>query len=376
MALRYNIRCAEPEDSVALLELFNNTPQEGSIRLNFERKPNFFHATGVVTSDSEVWLMEDTQENRLVGSFSIGKRDVYVNGKKRSTRYGSDLRIHPSYAGGRTLFRLFKKYKELMQDEWMQTVILDENKASIDTVSSGRLTLPTYHNVGQFITHMVALNKSHPAPRKPVRRATPDDIEIIQNFYDTHAKNKEFYPHYDFSRIGSNDAYYRDLKISDYFLQFEKNELVGVAATWNQKAFKQTRFLSYHGSMKVLRHINNISSKFFGGMNLPRAGQLANYINVHSVLIKDNQPTVFKNIILRILAEYRPNKNKNITHNFDAIIVGFEKRDPLHSALKNIKSHTLTSNHYLASYGEKPEYLRHQEKQDSSNLFYLEPSRL
>lgn len=376
MTLRYNIRCAQPEDSDALLDLFNKTPQQGSIRLNFERQPNFFHSTGVVTSDAEVWLMEDLQENQLVGSFSIGKRDVYVNGKRRSTRYGSDLRIHPDYAGGRTLFRLFKKYKELMQNEWMQTVILDENKASIDTVSSGRLTLPTYHYVGQFITHMIALNKSYSAPKNPVRRATTDDINIIQNFFDTHAKDKEFYPHYDFSKIGSGDNYYRDLKITDYFLQFEKDELIGVMGTWNQKAFKQTRFLSYHGSMKILRHINNISSKLFGGLNLPKAGELANYINLHSVLIKNNQPDVFKNILLSILADYKPDKNKKTNHSFDAVIVGFEKRDPLHTALKNIKSHTLTSNHYLASYGEKPEYLRHQEKQDSSNLFYLEPSRL
>lgn len=369
MSLRFTIRLAQAEDSAALLKLINETPQEGSISLNFERQPDFFHATGVTTSDPEVWLMEDLHYGRLVASFSIGKRLVYVNGKKRLTRYGNDLRIHQDYKGGRTLFRLFKKYKELMQDEWMQTVILDENKASIDTVGSGRLLLPTYHPAGQFITHMVALNKSYSSPCDQVRRATSEDINEIQDFFDQHAKQKEFYPCYDFKKIGSKDAYYRNLNINDYYLYYSNQELSGVVGTWNQKEFKQTRFLSYHGSMKLLRHMSNLSSKIWGGLNLPSAGTLANYISLHSVLIKENQPKILNNILSNILFDY-----KNST--FDALIIGFDKRDPLHQALKDFKSHTLTSNHYLASYGDKPEYLEHQANQDFSSLFYLEPSRL
>jgi len=369
MSLRYAIRLAQAEDSAALLKLINETPQEGSISLNFERHPDFFHATGVTTSDPEVWLMEDLHQGRLVASFSIGKRLVYLNGEKRLTRYGNDLRIHQDYKGGRTLFRLFKKYKELMQDEWMQTVILDENKASIDTVGSGRLLLPTYHPAGQFTTHMIALNKSYSSPCDQVRRATSEDINEIQDFFDQHAKQKEFYPCYDFKKIASKDAYYRNLNINDYFLYYSNQELSGVVGTWNQKEFKQTRFLSYHGSMKLLRHMSNLSSKIWGGLNLPPAGTLANYISLHSVLIKDNQPKILNNILSNILFEY-----KNST--FDALIIGFDKRDPLHQALAKFKSHTLISNHYLASYGDKPEYLKQQADQDSVSLFYLEPSRL
>ncbi|CCK74500.1 conserved hypothetical protein [Oleispira antarctica RB-8] len=369
MSQRYTIRLAQAEDSAALLQLINDTPQEGSISLNFERQPNFFHATGITTSDPEVWLMEDLKHSRLVASFSIGKRKVYVNGKQRLTRYGNDLRIHQDYKGGRTLFRLFKKYKELMQEEWMQTVILDENKASIDTVGSGRLSLPIYHSAGQFITHMVALNKSYTSSDKHVRRASLEDINEMQNFFDQYAKQKEFYPCYDFKKIGSDDIYYRNLNISDYFLYYNQQELVGVVGSWNQKEFKQTRFLSYHGSMKWLRHINNISSKILGGLSLPAPGTLANYINLHSILIKDNQPEILRDMLLNILSEY-----SNST--YDALIIGFDKRDPLHKALQGFKSHTLTSNHYLASYGEIPDVLKKQVDQDTTTLFHLEPSRL
>ncbi len=369
MSKRYDIRQASQKDSAALLQLINETPQEGSVQLNFERQPNFFHGTQVTTSDPEVWLMEDKEKNKVIASFSIGKRYVYLNGEKRFTRYGNDLRIHNDYKGGRTLFRLFKKYKELMQDEWMQTVILDENKASIETVGSGRLTLPTYHPAGQFITHMVALNKSYPKPKQAIRRATEQDIELIQDFFDQHSKDKAFYPCYDFKQISSNSPYYRNLNIRDYFLYFSGDELQGVVGTWNQKSFKQTRFLAYQGGMKLLRHVNNISSKLFGGLSLPNPGELGNYISLHSILCLGNEADILKELLLAVCNEFKQS-------NFDALIIGFDKRDPLHRALKGFKSHTLTSNHYLASYGDKPEFLQGLEGVGQQPLIYLEPSRL
>ena len=371
MSQRFNIRPANQQDSEALIALINSTPQPGSIRLNFERTPDFFHATGTTTSESDVWLMEDTQEQRLVASFSIGKRFVYINGKKQLTRYGNDLRIHEDYKGGRTLFRLFKKYRELMQDEWMQTVILEENTASIDTVGSGRLTLPNYHPAGKLLTHMIALNQNIRKIKcgqseHRIRRASENDIDILQTFFDKYSSEKQFYPCYDFSKIDSNDQYYRNLYLSNYYLCFNKQELVAVAGVWDQKLFKQTRFLSYHGNMKVLRHINNITSKILGGLNLPRPGELGNYISLHSVLCKDNEPSFLQSLITEIMIDHKRSQ-------YDALILGLDEQDELHNAVKNLKRHSLVSNHYLASYGDQPDILNHP---SAPPLIYLEPSRL
>lgn len=365
MSQRYDIRQAEPCDSDLLLQLINETPQEGKVHLNFERNPDFFHATRVTTTDSDVWVMVDNKDKRLAASFSIGKREVFVNSERRLTRYGNDLRIHRDYQGGRTLFRLFKKYRELMQDEWMQTVILDDNKSSKESVGSGRLLLPTYHLAGQFLTHMIDLNKKQYRPgHRNIRKACHSDIANIQEFFDNNAAQKEFYPCYDFSKIGTDTPYYRDIKIDDYFLAFENDELVGVCATWDQKGFKQTRFVAYQGNMKVLRHINNWNSKLFGGLTLPKAGSLANYISLHSILCKDNDVEIFSDLLNSILHYYQNSK-------YDALIFGFDKRDPLHQASEGLKGHRLISNHYLASYGSNP-----LEKLDKDRLFYLEPTRL
>jgi hypothetical protein len=366
MTTRYNIRRAEQEDSDALLSLINDTPQQGSIRLNFERSPNFFHATHTATSVPEVWLMEDNQQQRLVASFSIGKRYVFVNGEKRLTRYGNDLRIHQDYKGGRILFRLFKKYRELMQNEWMQTVILEENIASINTVGSGRLSLPNYHDAGKLVTHMIAINQKNTSANNNIRRACPDDIQLLQIFFDKNAKKKQFYPYYNFSKIGSDDPFYRNIQLDNYYLYFNDQQLVAVAGLWDQKSFKQTRFLSYHGNMKILRYVNNFSSKLWGGLKLPSAGSLGNYISMHSILCQGNNPDLLEHLVSHVLSDYRYS-------NYDALILGFDQQDTLHQGVNNFKRHSLISNHYLASYSEKPDCLYHP---SVPPLMYLEPSRL
>lgn len=365
MSQRFEIRQAEPCDSAALLTLIDQTPQEGQVHLNFERNPDFFHATQVTTTRPDVWVMIDHKVNILLASFSIGSREVYVNGKKRVTRYGNDLRIHQDYRGGRTLIRLFKKYRELMQEEWMQTVILDDNKASINSVGSGRLSLPTYHKAGQFRTYMVDLKKKqHKTIKTFIRRADDSDKAAIQTFFDINAPMKEFYPCYDFSKIGTDSSYYRGIQIENYFLAYQDDELIGVCGVWDQKSYKQTRFVAYEGKMKALRHLNNLKSSLFGGLQLPKAGKVASYLSLHSILCEGNDVSIFHDLLHTILAAYQDGQ-------YDALIYGFDTRDPLHQASDGLKAYQLLSNHYLASYQSNP-----SQGLDSQRLFYLEPTRL
>jgi hypothetical protein len=330
----YTIRPARAEDSRGLLSLLSSTAQDGAIRLTFEREPDYFHAASVSTSSPEIWVM-DHQHAGIVGTFSIGKRAVFVNGKKTDVRYGSDLRIHPAFQRGRALFRMFGQYRESMQNDWMQTVILDDNKASMNTVGSGRSILPQYVPAGHFTTRLIS-NRKRTALRtsRAVRRASVNDIGAMQAFFDREAASKQFYPCYDFSRIGSDDPYYRGQNLQDFFILEEKGEITGIAALWNQKTFKQTRVSGYSGSLKYLRPVKN------------------------------NRPARFSkllNTIRRIARRY----------DVDGIACGFDSRDPLLKVLQRCPGHTLTSQHFLATY--QPDAIAGI---NLSTLVYPEISRL
>ncbi len=365
MQPQFEIRKATNDDSGLLIELLKNTHQEGKIHLNFEREPNYFHATMVSTNLPEVWVMEDNHNRKLAAVFSIGKRQVYINGAKHWVRYGNDLRIHSEYQGGRTLYRLFKKYRELMQSDWMQTVILEDNNASISTVSSGRLILPAYYKYGKIVTHIIDIKKNiTPLSGNTIRRANSEDVVMIQAFFNEHAPTKQFYPHYNFSKIGTRDPYYKDIKIENIFLSFKEGMLQGMCGIWDQKKFKQTRFMGYAGAMKVLRHINNLAKKILGGIYLPKPGEKANYVLLHSLLCESNDGHVFLGLLAAIQQAYSDSQ-------YDAISLGLDERDPLNYFCGDLKGIRLKSNHYLASYESDP-----TKGLDASLLFYPEIARL
>ncbi|TQV66507.1 hypothetical protein FKG94_27125 [Exilibacterium tricleocarpae] len=363
----FDLRLATTTDVALLKGLVDATPQGSDMVINFERGANFFDGTQVVTSSPEVWLYCDTKKQRLAGAFSIGTRPVYVNGKKRRIRYANDLRIHSDYRGSRGLLRIANQVKKrLGEREWMQTVILSDNHASLSTIGSSRAGMPAYHPFGEINTHMIYIKSSKPALDMglTIRQAGSGDLQQMQTFFEGEAPKKQLYPHYDFSAMVEGNAYYKNLSIEDYFLAFDNKDLVGICGTWNQKEFKQTRFLAYKGKMRWLRYFNNGYSRCFGGIQLPRPGETLDYVLLHSILVKENQVDIFR-ALLRYVYNGYVNKPDGV------IVSGLYDQDPLHDAYRDYRKESLRSRHFLVSYGDDP-----GKQLDKSRPLYIEVARL
>ena len=364
---KYEMREAVEADNDLLNQLIAETPQSDEIVINFERLPCFFDGTRVTTKQNDVWVYKDIGKERLIGVFSLGFREIYVNGQKRSIRYANDLRIHPDYRGSRSLLTIFKKTREILSDnEWMQTIILAENQQSLSTVSSGRAGLPTYYPYGEIKTHLISSSKPRPLLNSSffIRHATSSDIECMQKFFNEEAPKKQFYPHYEFTDVLAGDSYYKDISLEDYFLAFDGDELVGISGVWNQKSFKQTRFVQYRGKMRWLRHLYNSYSHMAGGVVLPKEGSALNFVYLHSTLTKDNRMDVFEALFARIYQYCNQ-------HGVFAIVGGFSTDDTLAGVFNFYKSKVMLSRQYLISYDGDP-----RSTLDQASLPYVDVARL
>ena len=345
--MAYVIRQAEAKDSTALLSLLAATAQQGSIQLAFERAPDYFHAAAVSTQETDVWVMED-HDDGIIATFSIGHRPVYIDGEIQNVRYGSDLRIHPNFQKGRTLYRLFSQYRKLIQQSWMQTVILEENRASIESVSSGRSILPQYLPIGNFVTHMISLTKGPSKLKKTdlshtFRQANIEDSERLQKFFHNEASKKQFFPAIDFSKIESDDAYYRGINIHDFYILEQDNEIVAMTAVWDQKSFKQTRVKGYTSIFKWLRPLYNITMQLTGGLKLPPINGESRYKTLYATVIKGNDPSIFSLLLAHL-------RRSLLTEDLDALACGFDHRDPLLKVALACPGHSIKSRHYIATY--------------------------
>ncbi|MFP5384313.1 MAG: hypothetical protein ACLGHG_09615 [Gammaproteobacteria bacterium] len=371
--MSYLIRRAMPQDNTAILDLVARTPQQGLLRLNFERDPDFHAGACVSCEDPDIWIAEhgdapgrSGRPAPVVAVINIGLRAVYLNGAVRRLRYGHDLRIDPAHRGGMLLHRIFRRLRaELLPEEWMQTVILDGNDLSLSTVGSGRAGMPTYYPHGMIETHLV-FTAGRRRPRAidgiDVRRARCGDMPVMQAFLDAEGPRRQFFPKYDLGRLLTEDRYYIGLRPDNFLLAFDGDVLVGMAGDWDQSAFKRTRVLAYPGVLRWLRHGYNAWGALTGGMRLPEAGECFRYRSLHTVLAKDNDPHVFRALLDHSLAG---------NADCEALACAFFAGDPLTAALAKHRRRCMRSRHFLVCYGGDP-----RARIDGRLLPYVDVARL
>ncbi|MAR93062.1 MAG: hypothetical protein CML06_19625 [Pseudomonadales bacterium] len=346
MSSGHHIRLATEADNQALLALLDSTPQQGLVTLNFERHPDFFHGSAVVGQQSYVVVAESRETGALDGVSSLSFREVFINGRPRRIGYANDLRISNHYRGSRLLLKLFRHSRQFQpDDEFSQTVILDENAASLGTVASGRGGMPHYYPYGRLNTYLIATAYDFSSrPQYGVSQARPNDVPAMQAFFDQQAPKRQFYPLYHFDRVGSDDPYYRDIRLKDFFLVRERGQVIGICGLWKQKAFKQTKVVDYPRWMHWLRPLYNLWCSVAGGFPLPARGQVAEYVNLHSVLVRDEEPAILNSLLQAARRELRQRGEATM-------VLALSQGDPLEPALKGFVRRRMGSQHFLVSHG-------------------------
>lgn len=337
---------ASAADSDDILQLFRSTPQHGRVLLNFEREPDYFQGGHVTCEKPEVHIARNGK-GELLMLYAFGQRTVYINGQPQEVRYAHDLRIAEQARGGLLVVRMARYVQKRVQaDEIIQTVILNENKASLNSVASGRAGLPTYYPCGDIETSLIFRMPKLTKSELLVRQAKGSDLIAMQDFHNQYAQQRQFYPRYNFAGVVDGNPYFNGLRVSDYWLAFHADELVGMAALWDQKHFKQTRVLAYPKGLSWLRYFWNFWAKAFGGLYLPPAGGSLRYLMLHSVLIRSEQPQTLQALLVQMSA-YAAQQGAVIS-------AGFFHDDPLRSALQGSRRQTMQSKHFLIGYHGDP----------------------
>lgn len=367
---RFVIDEARPEDDAELRALFR-VPMAGSIAIASEREPNYFRSAAVQNEEPLVFVGRDTERGGLAGVFSVGRRRVFVDGRPRALPYFCDLRILPAFRQGTLLARGYRFVRErvLDGDDLAQTIVIADNLVALEALTSGRGGLPVYHPYGEYHTYAVNIRsaaRSRDDLNCMVRRATGEDLPAIQAFLQKEAPRKQFYPVYDFTRLqgpGPVPDYYADIRIEDFFLAFAGAKLVGLVGVWDQKAFKQTRVISYARSIAYTRPLYNLAARATGGIVLPPAGSLMEYFNLHALLIENDDPGIFAALIAAVKNTYRGGPH-------EYFLCGLDASDPLNAALGRERHRLIRGRHFLIGFGSDPRpTLR-------PGPFYLETARI
>ncbi len=359
------LKRAEPVDNHDLCEVFADTPMEGAIWLNQDRRPDFFHGTAVQSERPEVFVLRKEEEPGLDAVFAVGRRRVFVNGQPQAIRYLSDLRIVSGHRGGSKLARGFQflRSEVLKNGEFAQTLVLSENEKALDILTSRRCGLPGYFPCGEYDYFLIGLRHSPcPSPRLQVHRATPRDIPLMQEFFNREAPRKQFFPVYRFDELGTS-AYYRDVKLGNFFLAWAGDELVGLLGAWDQGDYKKILVRGYGGGLRWLRPWLNAFNLLRGGIELPAPGTLQRTLYLHCAVCRENDPSILTALLRAVQCGFAG-------QDYHHAALGLDRHDPLREALAGCRTMNFAGRHFLVSFGADPR------PNLDDKVFYFEAARI
>lgn len=332
------IRPAGPADHVALEGLFRETTMGDSVRLRFERDPDYFAGSLVQSEDPCVWGAFEGN-GRAVGLFSAGSRLVWLGGERR-LRYLSDLRIHRDWMGSSLLARGFRALREevFQPGEWAQTLVLEDNLKAIDILTSKRCGLPEYHPAGRYVSWLLPQQRIEIPPHLQFRRAGISDFGEMQALLDAAARRRSFAGLMELGDL--RKPAWRDLEPGDFIVALRSGSIVGMMAIWDQDRFQRLRIDGYSKAVAAMRPLWNLVSR----IPLPRPGSVLPLLKASAIACENDDPEVLRGMLSAALSQAQGK----------LLLVGMSEMDPLNAAMLGMKARRDFGRHFLVGWDGTP----------------------
>ncbi|MEA2164430.1 MAG: hypothetical protein QOK37_2557 [Thermoanaerobaculia bacterium] len=254
-------RLATESDDAILRSLLRGNPMPTWVDMAIEREPSFFAGKDMLGND---WAVIAEDDDEVVGMYTASVMPVHVDGRAELLGYLGGLRVNPGFRRKiRYLRDGYASIRKLAPTTgtlpWWFTVVASENTTARRLLESGVGGLPSYKYQGDYVTFAVAT--AHGKRRNLWRAATVTDIPHIVNFYNEQARRFQCSPVLSAALIGQ-------IGIHAFFIY----EHSGVAALWDQRAFKQVVARHYRRPLRTLRPFYNLYAKALRKIPLPPEG--------------------------------------------------------------------------------------------------------
>jgi len=344
----FRFEVASPADEPALRTFSRSVDMPGAVRFSFEREPDYFGALCVEGRQSEVLVCRETGTGRVRATGHRSIKPVFVNGQPMPVGYLSGLRLEEPVRNGRILGRGYQFLRERHADgraPFYLTTIMEDNRHATAALLSGRCGLPKYHDFGRFCCMAVSLNSRGTSSVNTdlrVRNASAGDASTIINFLQSEGRSQQFFPEYQVADIGAANGLLAHLKWNDVFLVFRGDELVGVAAAWDQRGIRRWRVTGYANWLRALRLPFNLIAKMRRMPRLPKPGSTPDYFILSLVCIRSSDRAAFAALLEEMVRQKR--------QQYAFFLAGLHERDPLLPELLARPHFPLPSRLYVAAW--------------------------
>ena len=321
---------ARAADDPELRRLMARNEMPGTISLSFQREPSYFFATGLQGDDAQVTVARDPADGEIIGVATRALRSAYLNGEVRPLGYLSDLRLERRHRGGTLLARGYRYLRRLHDAggaPFYFTVIAEANRHALSLLPSRRAGLPVYRDLGRVCSHAINLGRPRREPIGDwqIRRGTADDAEAIADCLARNHSRRQLAPVVTAEELRTGR--WRDLRPDCFYLGIRGGRVVGVAAAWDQSAFKQTVVTRYRGALRLLKPWIDAAAPLLGTGRLPTPGLPLRSFYAGLIAVDHDDLTLLRALLLRM-------HNDACGSGYRYFLLGLHERDPLASVYR------------------------------------------
>lgn len=286
---------ATDADEPEIRRILRDNPMPGTISLSLEREPDSRVAARV-----EGPILHQTIVGRRAGGglFGFGTRAIrtmFLNGEPRPVGYLGALRLDADHRGDAAALRQgYRLFRALHERDGLTpiylTSILADNANARRLLEANLPGMPTYRPLGELVTFVMPVRRpsdsyrpSYMARRKldrfklRLKRAWPSMQPAIEAFRANAAARSQFAT----SWIDQPMA----PPTTDACVVLDSDDaIVGCAALWDQRAFKQTVVRGYAPRLARWRRPLNVARGLLGHPPLPEIGAPIRSASVASLL--------------------------------------------------------------------------------------------
>lgn len=316
---------AGPADDADLRQLLRANPMRGAIRVGFTHEPNYFSGTRLAGAEDRT--LTAREHGRLVAAGRCTVQPRWLNGEVRRCAYLGELRLDTSVQGRWDILRrgyaFFAAEYAREPADFCFTSIVSDNRAARRILERGIRGLPRYEPLGGFNTLLLrARDAGRPLLPAGLKLMSGDAVSITQltEFLNSCARNRNLTVEWTTERLASLSAH--GLRISDFLVIQQDDRIVGCAALWDQRTFRQIVVHSYAPWLNRLRPLANFSGAVLGWPHLPVPGTTLAHAFLSPLTVASEFTTVLPWLIVAGLGAAA-------RRGFDCVALGFADCDPL-----------------------------------------------
>jgi hypothetical protein len=331
------VALASPEDDEGIRGLLRRQTMPGRIRLAFCREPNFSIGCAVTGADHRILVARSAEHGEIVGVACRSIRHVFLNGRAQRIGYLGQLRVDERFRGRWLVSRGFSMLERMHREDplpaYLASIVEENDEATGVLVSRPRSSFPAFREVAAYQTLALRTRRSKPGlpGDEQIVPASGEQLRDLVCFLRTEGARYQLFAVWTEDTLRQVDTL--GLKLEDILIARNGNTIVGVAALWDQSAYKQAVVRGYGGWLKLVAPI------------LPRIGRQIRSAYASLMCVANDDRALFARLLRALY-------NGAAARRFDYLLVGLDARDPLLRIARAYPHLSYPSRLYLGSWSK------------------------